>query len=58
MSIWGNGFRNLPWNPQHAHQVGKSTETALHYPIIKIVRSIQEKQYALTLILDIERHLI
>jgi hypothetical protein len=39
---------------QHAYQLGKSTETALHNVVTRIVNSIQYKDITLGAFLDIE----
>jgi hypothetical protein len=39
---------------QHAYQIGKSTETALHNVVTRIENDIQDKEIALGAFLDIE----
>jgi hypothetical protein len=39
---------------QHAYQIGKSSETALHYVVTRIENAIKDKDIALGAFLDIE----
>ena len=44
-----------PLHPnQHAHQAGKSVETALHQPVVRVEKDLDQQEIASDVFLDIE----